>query len=323
VKLIQILLQHSFAGVKTYSDMTSLSKEGFLWTQQGTKDGLATDAVQKSSPAIHQKYDVIVIGAGFAGLIAARELSQRYNFNVLLLEARDRIGGRTWTAKVLGEEVEMGGTWVHWGQPHLYNELRRYGLHVNLKSSAGGIKPEKQFFRPAQGPPEEVSIQETQQLLEHVARSFFTVDGHDSRALMPYPHQPFREPALWKKFDHWTVKDRLDQLERVSQREKDIFESNINTFGSSLAKDTGFTEALRWYALGGHSLAGVFELAGTYKIGKGGMTSFARAILNDFNGDLLFGTTVREIKHVSSGVNIITTCGKCLKANTVVSTIPL
>lgn len=58
-------------------------------------------------------YDVIVIGAGFAGLVAARDLSKE-NLSVLLIEGRDRIGGRTWTAKELGEEFEMGGTWIHW-----------------------------------------------------------------------------------------------------------------------------------------------------------------------------------------------------------------
>lgn len=117
------------------------SSEGFLWTTDGTLEGLETDAVQKSSSIISGFYDVIVIGAGFARLIAARNLSQKHKFKVLLVEARDRIGGRTWTAKVLGEEIEMGGTWVHWCQPHVYSELHRYGLHSNLTVSTGTFAP--------------------------------------------------------------------------------------------------------------------------------------------------------------------------------------
>jgi monoamine oxidase len=39
--------------------------------------------------------DVLVIGGGFAGLVAARDLRERGR-NVILLEARDRLGGRTW-----------------------------------------------------------------------------------------------------------------------------------------------------------------------------------------------------------------------------------
>mgnify|MGYP001658245486 CR=1 FL=1 len=250
--------------------MSPISKEGYLCTSQGATEGLPTDAVQRSSPSIQEKYDVVVVGAGFACLIAARDLSQKHNLKVHLLEARDRIGGRTWTAKVLGEDLEMGGTWVHWGQPHLCSELHRYGLHANLKTSAGTIAPEKQFFRPAGSSPEQVSINEAEEVLDRVAQAFFTVDGHDSRALMPYPHEPFREPALWRKYDHWSAKVRLDRLDGFSQRENDLFESNSSTFGITPGKSTAFTEALRWYALGGHNMTRVFELAGIYKIWKKG-----------------------------------------------------
>ncbi|KAJ5353731.1 hypothetical protein N7541_006295 [Penicillium brevicompactum] len=300
--------------------MSPSTKEGFLWTPSGTKEGLQTNA-SRTSTRTQESYDVIVIGAGFAGLIAARDLSQRHNLNVLLLEARDRIGGRTWTAQVLGEDLEMGGTWVHWAQPHLYSELRKYELHANLKTSAGTLAPEQQFFASG-GALREISIVEAGEILDRVARAFFAVDGYDSRALMPYPHDPLREPGLWRLYDHLSVKDRLECLD-FSQFEKDLFESNVSTFGSAPGSDIGFTEALRWYALGGHSMAGVFEMAGLYKIGKGGMTSFANAILNEYTGDLLFSTAVKEINHVTSGIKIVTTSGKCLQAKTIVCTIPL
>ena len=88
------------------------SSEGYLWTQSGSVEGLETEAVIQSTPSLKSKYDVIVIGAGFAGLIAAREISRRHDVSVLIVEGRDRIGGRTWTAKALGEDFEMGGTWV-------------------------------------------------------------------------------------------------------------------------------------------------------------------------------------------------------------------
>ena len=95
--------------------MTPRTKDGFVWTKDTpSTEGLHTEAVVSSSPSIAREYDVIVIGAGFAGLIAARDLSMGRNRSVLLLEARDRIGGRTFTANELGEEVEMGGTCVHW-----------------------------------------------------------------------------------------------------------------------------------------------------------------------------------------------------------------
>lgn len=90
------------------------SKEGHQYDSTGIHQGLRTDAVVSSTVNAKSSYDVIVIGSGFCGLVAARNLALDRNLRVLLLEARDRIGGRTWTAKAWGEEFEMGGTFVHW-----------------------------------------------------------------------------------------------------------------------------------------------------------------------------------------------------------------
>jgi len=55
---------------------------------------------------------VIVLGGGMAGLVAARLLHDS-GFSVTVLEARDRIGGRTWTDDRVGAPVDLGGSWVH------------------------------------------------------------------------------------------------------------------------------------------------------------------------------------------------------------------
>jgi monoamine oxidase len=76
--------------------------------------------------------DVLVIGGGFAGLTAARDLAAAGR-SVVVLEARDRLGGRTWFRPFAGTdvEVETGGAWFSLArQLPLAREVERYGVSV-------------------------------------------------------------------------------------------------------------------------------------------------------------------------------------------------
>ena len=77
------------------------------------------------------QHDVIVIGAGLAGLRAARDLAEQ-GLGVLVLEARERIGGRGWTSTFPGTDVaiELGGAWFTAHQQLVRSEVTRYGLGV-------------------------------------------------------------------------------------------------------------------------------------------------------------------------------------------------
>jgi monoamine oxidase len=81
--------------------------------------------------------DVAVVGAGFAGITAAREL-QRQGIDVVLLEARDRVGGRVLNEPIGdGKVVEVGGQWVGPGQDRLYAMARETGVETFPTHSAG------------------------------------------------------------------------------------------------------------------------------------------------------------------------------------------
>jgi monoamine oxidase len=57
--------------------------------------------------------DVAVIGAGSAGIAAGRRLAAAKGVSVIVLEARERAGGRTWTVDKNGYPLDLGGEWLH------------------------------------------------------------------------------------------------------------------------------------------------------------------------------------------------------------------
>lgn len=88
--------------------MPSLSRRSFV----------AATAMLAARPALAQKpsgdnVSVIVVGAGAAGIAAARRLAAE-KLNVLVFEAQDRIGGRCVTdAKIFGAPFDLGAHWIH------------------------------------------------------------------------------------------------------------------------------------------------------------------------------------------------------------------
>jgi monoamine oxidase len=80
---------------------------------------LAAPAVVRAQPLLDA--EVVVIGAGAAGIAAARQLIA-WDYDVFVLEARTRVGGRAWTAGgALGLDWDRGAQWLHNG---LDNPLR-------------------------------------------------------------------------------------------------------------------------------------------------------------------------------------------------------
>lgn len=101
--------------------------------------------------------DVLIIGAGAAGLAAASELV-RSNLRVLLLEARDRIGGRIWTRREPGfpAPIEYGAEFIHGYAPATMAILRRGGktaiesTDTHLRVHDGTLAARNDFFHEVQ-----------------------------------------------------------------------------------------------------------------------------------------------------------------------------
>ena len=76
---------------------------------------------------LHLNRDVVVVGAGATGLTAATELKAA-GLSVIVLEARDRVGGRLHTDEIDGQMYELGGQWVSPDQTALIDTLETLGL---------------------------------------------------------------------------------------------------------------------------------------------------------------------------------------------------
>ena len=103
---------------------------------------LAAEPARSPPPAIAEpvEVDVVIVGAGIAGLVAARRLVKAGK-TVMVLEARDRVGGRTWSHEISpGVFAELGGTWIGPTQDAVIALVKELGLtlfnqHVEGKTA--------------------------------------------------------------------------------------------------------------------------------------------------------------------------------------------
>ena len=189
-----------------------------------------------------QRHDVIVIGGGFAGVTAARECALRGR-RTLLLEARDRLGGRTWSSEWNGFPIEYGGAWVHWHQPHTFSELTRAGLSVSVSEDTGRAHWHVGAERRT-GTIEERDV---------IARRGWDrfVDG--VREALPQPHAPLAALPELARFDRLSMAERLAELD-LDEETHDVLAAELESVAHGRLSEAGAVAILRWHALSGYSL---------------------------------------------------------------------
>jgi monoamine oxidase len=262
------------------------------------------------------RQSVIVIGAGFAGVTAARELTRR-GWQVVLLEARDRIGGRTYYTEKLGRKLELGGTWVHWFQPHVWAEVTRYGAELTQSPA-----PEKGYWIVG-GRRHEGTADEMLALLDTGARAL----GEDSRRLIPRPYAPYEvesgsaAEAELLAADKLTVADKIAQLD-LTDDQRELLDAFWALNLSGPTNVGGYLQALRWHGLCGGDWLLMFEACATYRL-KNGTASLLQAILDDSHADLRLDAEVTAIDHDSAGVRVQLANGSTVDGSAVVVTVPL
>ncbi|OJJ56547.1 hypothetical protein ASPSYDRAFT_182263 [Aspergillus sydowii CBS 593.65] len=266
-------------------------------------------------------FDVIVVGAGYAGLTACRDLCIA-GFKVLLLEARDRIGGRTYTVDVGGHLYEMGGTWVHWNQPHVYREMSRYRMTTlstsHTESSAGHNYHSTMF----QGKAGKMEPETAHNMTEKAFRMLCDVDGRLGRRVMPYPHDPHYSSEA-KQWETLSVAQRLEQIKAdLTNDEVSLLMSSLSSICGASMDKAGFFDVLRWWALGGYTMDGVYETGDQFKFAAG-QSSFARCFFDEAmrtnNLTYAFNTTITSVQDQKNRVVV----NGNWSAKRVICTVPL
>lgn len=255
------------------------------------------------------RHDVIVVGAGFAGLVAARELSHA-GLDVLVLEGRDRIGGRTWLDERMGLELEVGGTWVHWVQPYVWAELRRYGI---------GLAPSPVAEAASWWNGERGVTGDPDQLLELLDIGNTPLVS-DAMAVFPFPFSPLTSDLVGE-LDDVRLLDRIRSLD-LSKEQASVLEAFWTLNFNGRLDDAALTQALRWVALTNGDWKLNFEACATYKI-AGGTRALASAIASDSLAAYAFNVDAANIIDSPKGATVTARDGRRFTADKVLVTVPL
>ncbi|KAJ5390796.1 uncharacterized protein N7496_001864 [Penicillium cataractarum] len=305
------------------------SRDGFQWTpEEGLAQGVPSIGVISPPTNITsgaKPWDVIVVGAGYSGLTATRDLCVA-GLRVLLVEARDRIGGRSWSSNIGGYPFEMGGTWVHWGQPHVWREISRYQMRTDMEPSFDFSRGVNHFQLRTNEGTSIMSHEDEDTLLANALQKFVNVDGSLGRKIIPYAHDAFHVPEA-RQYDSMSAKDRLNVIAlSLTPNERAALESFVLLCSCGTLETTSFFEFLHWWALCGYTYQGCMDSLISYKF-KGGQSSFAirffKEALSTGRLSYVFNSPVGAIKDEGDKVTLTTRDGCQYTSARLVSTIPL
>jgi monoamine oxidase len=268
-----------------------------------------------AGPGKRIEADVCVVGAGYAGLTAARRLSQAGR-SVVVVEARDRVGGRVWTQLLAdGTPVDRGGGWVapyHDAIFALAGELgvttyKTYVQGKHLLVDGGRIRRYTGLI-PKISPLAVLSIARAQAKVDRLSKQV-----------------PVDAPWTAKRAAEWDQRTVADFVARSGIRKgigADLFEMAVRGLFTGGLEDTSFLNLLFLVRAHG-SINHLFsiEKGAQENLVDGGFGSIAAKMADDLGDAVHLGSPVRTITQRDDRVEVDAE-GLAVTARHVVVTIP-
>ncbi len=257
-------------------------------------------------------YDVAVIGAGYAGVTAARELAGK-GYRVVVLEARPRIGGRTFTSEFLGREIEFGGSSVHWVQPYIFAEMQRYGFGL---AEVPLYDLDASSIMLANGTVRKVDPA----VFDREYSEAFNKFCAGARELFPQPYNPFFNADVLS-LDNVSAQEKMDEL-GLNELQQASLNAELTLYAGAPIDQFSYTSFLKLFALASWDTYTFTDSEKHWHIDQGGTVALAQAILDDSKADVRLGSIVKEIDDKDDSVSIVMADGSKVEVKAAILTLP-
>lgn len=253
-------------------------------------------------------WDAIVVGGGFAGIMAARELSEA-GLTVLVLEGRDRLGGRTEYREMPGTDanIELGGTYLDDAQPHVQREAKRYGVELRLPPV-----PER-FIWHLDGRRWEGGFPVPWEEAVEAERALAEIRAAAARIRMDQPHYQQGIEDL-----DVSIQDFVDRLS-VGPVTRDF----LLAWAALYTGDDGLEASALYHLHSISTLGGSPVALAPSLILASGTSSLIEAIAGDCTGEIRLSARVTSVVQGEKGVLVTTEAGEELCADRAVIAIPV
>lgn len=245
-----------------------------------------------------KKVDTAIIGAGISGLAAGLVLKEN-NQDFILLEARDRVGGRMYTVEAGPTYLDLGAQWIGPTQEAMYGLVKQAGLDYFATYNSGkNILGYQQQLTAYSGTIPKLSWRN----LWSLARAMYTLEWRAKRV-------PLTRPWTAKKSKHWdqiTLADFVAKQVR-SPAAKAVLEAGLETVFACDLEKISLLQAL-FYFRSGRNLDTLIRIprgAQQHRV-KGGIQQLATWMADRLQSELQLSTPVLKISQGTDGLAVST-----------------